>query len=77
LFKWPKTRQEFWQEKIGKNESRDKKHEVALVEAGWRVGRVWECALKGKSRKPLDLVAGQIGLWLTSEEKKLDIRGYE
>ena len=50
-FSIPKTRSDFWQEKIGKNISRDKKNYEILKNEGWRVLRIWECEL-GKDKMP-------------------------
>lgn len=49
LYRLPKTRPEFWADKIGKNRSRDERVAAALESAGWRVLTVWECSLRGKS----------------------------
>jgi DNA mismatch endonuclease (patch repair protein) len=48
LFKVPATRTDFWLEKIGKNVLRDQRDITTLVEQGWRVLVVWECALRGR-----------------------------
>ena len=56
MFRWPQTRQEFWQEKIGKNQERDRIALSRLRNQGWRVLTVWECALKGPKRRFLDHV---------------------
>lgn len=42
----PKTRTEWWQNKISGNVERDAKAVKALKELGWRVLTVWECELK-------------------------------
>ena len=42
-FKWPKTRPEFWREKIEGNKTRDLKHQQELKELGWNVKVIWEC----------------------------------
>lgn len=42
----PKTRTDWWMEKIGKNVANDAKAEEILKNAGWRVLTVWECELK-------------------------------
>nr|WP_313217010.1 very short patch repair endonuclease [Stenotrophomonas geniculata] len=47
LYRLPKTRTEFWEEKIGKNRARDQKVIAALEECGWHVLVVWECSLRG------------------------------
>ncbi|MEE4673672.1 very short patch repair endonuclease [Pseudomonas alliivorans] len=42
----PKTRAEFWAEKLGKNVVRDSLQISALNTIGWRVIIVWECGIK-------------------------------
>lgn len=49
LFKWPKTRPEFWRQKITGNVDRDKKNITILKGLGWSVITTWECTFKGKS----------------------------
>lgn len=66
LFKWPSTRPEFWRDKIERNRAVDAAAEAALGEGGWRVAVVWECALKGRARRPLDQVADKLDLWIRS-----------
>ncbi|WP_349292535.1 very short patch repair endonuclease [Pseudomonas sp. MWU13-2517] len=38
----PRTRPEFWSEKLGSNTRRDRKQTAALIESGWSVVRFWE-----------------------------------
>ena len=75
LFRWPSTREEFWREKITRNRVVDDRNEAALVKAGWRIGVVWECALKGRARAPLPEVMEACAAWLVSETPRLEIRG--
>ena len=75
LFKWPKTRENFWKEKIEKNRSRDLAVIDELVQQGWRVLLVWECALKGKGRRPIDEVVDSCATWLHSSLTTSEIRG--
>ncbi len=42
----PATRPEFWQAKFDANTARDQRNRRKLLEAGWRVATVWECALR-------------------------------
>jgi DNA mismatch endonuclease (patch repair protein) len=49
LFRLPKTRTEFWEQKIGSNRVRDERVLAALSELGWKVHLVWECSLRGVS----------------------------
>lgn len=38
----PKSNKSYWAAKIGRNVARDRKNDVLLKEAGWRVIRIWE-----------------------------------
>jgi len=73
LFKWPKTRPEFWREKIGRNRAVDIQAERRLIETGWRVAVVWECALKGSRRWPMAKVIAACQSWLLSSAARLEI----
>jgi len=42
----PKTRTEWWLNKINGNTTNDTKAEMALKTAGWKVIKIWECGLK-------------------------------
>lgn len=75
LFKWPATRPEFWRAKIDGNRGVDARAQEALAGAGWRRAIVWECALKGRTRLPLDEVIGACAQWLRSDRRSLEIRG--
>lgn len=50
-FRLPKSNVEFWKEKIERNIERDKESELALLDLGWKVIRVWECELRDKSNR--------------------------
>jgi len=45
-FKVPKTRTDFWLNKINTNKERDKINKIKLEDLGWRVIEIWECELK-------------------------------
>lgn len=64
LFKIPKTRTKFWVEKIEGNCKRDIISAENLMAAGWRTGVVWECALKGKSRLPVESLVDRLAVWI-------------
>jgi DNA mismatch endonuclease (patch repair protein) len=49
LYRLPKTRQEFWADKIQTNRERDSRVEKELKAAGWQVLTVWECSLRNAS----------------------------
>lgn len=46
----PKTRTEWWVNKINKNVENDLKNITILKNLGWRVIVIWECELKSKNR---------------------------
>lgn len=76
LFKWPKTREDFWRAKIERNREVDARSMEALVKAGWRVATVWECALKGReATRSFDEVTDLLAHWIVAEEGRLDIVG--
>lgn len=45
-FKLPKTRTDWWRNKLEKNRHRDKKHKYELNAFKWNVITVWECQVK-------------------------------
>lgn len=47
----PKTRTDFWSNKIESNRKRDKVVESTLVKAGWKVIRIWECEMESEFDK--------------------------
>ena len=75
LFKWPSSRKAFWKEKISGNITRDSKNHAALEQLGWRILTIWECALKGKTRIPLDDVIEQAASWLCAGKSSAEITG--
>ena len=44
----PRSNRAFWKAKLTRNAARDREVTRALRKAGWRVLRVWECALSAK-----------------------------
>lgn len=75
LFKWPGTRPDFWRKKIERNRANDLKSRHGLRDAGWRVGIVWECAIRGTAGKDIEDVARRIADWLRSDRLLMEIRG--
>jgi len=49
----PKGNRVFWKNKFARNKARDRRVNRALRRGGWRVVRIWECALK---QRPLACV---------------------
>ena len=75
LFKWPQSRQEFWQQKLSSNKERDLRHQLELRSGGWRVAVIHECALKGKTRIELSCLLDRIESWFQSSDDFLEISG--
>lgn len=47
----PKTRTDFWMNKIGRNVTNDERQQQQLRSQGWRVLVVWECELRSPQRE--------------------------
>lgn len=75
LFRLPATRREFWEAKIEGNRARDEAAGAALLAAGWRVLTIWECALKGRERLPVDEVLDRAADWLANGQIEETIAG--
>ena len=60
LFRLPKTRTSFWDEKLRRNQERDTTTIVALAAGGWRVAIVWECAV----RLDAEVVGQRLATWI-------------
>lgn len=75
LFKWPQTRKEFWENKILSNKARDEVNKISLMQSGWRILIVWECALKGKTKLDLVRLIDEIESWIVSNSDYVTICG--
>lgn len=71
LFKWPSTRIEFWQNKIGGNIKRDQLNTKKLLEQGWRVLIWWEC--NTRNREVFEVAVEKAVIWLQGSENFLEI----
>lgn len=72
-FKIPQTRPDFWLDKIGKNQVRDRFQEASLLDQGWRVLVVWECAVRSMKREKSLLLIDLIAEWLINGNEHLQI----
>lgn len=75
LFRLPGTRTEFWDSKISRNRVRDAETVLALETSGWRVGTVWECAIRGRLRMPVEAMLLACRDWLDEGNGSMEIRG--
>lgn len=46
IFRWPKSNQEFWKNKIESNQKRDVLVKGNLGTLGWRYISIWECQIR-------------------------------
>ena len=58
----PKTRTEYWKNKLLGNKKRDKKYTRELRKQGWRVLRLWECEIERKPEEVLERLADFLSL---------------
>ncbi|NIL17286.1 very short patch repair endonuclease [Pseudomonas sp. AN3A02] len=72
-FKAPRTRPEFWTEKIGKNNERDKRQLAAIQALNWRVLVIWECAVRHMNKDKTSLLIDETISWLLQGPKLLEI----
>ena len=65
----PTTREEFWQAKFDANIERDHRNRLDLLEEGWRIATVWECALRkgGESE-----TARKLEQWLRGGDREFE-----
>ena len=75
LFRLPKSKVEFWEQKLTKNKLRDKENIESLGNDGWRILLLWECALKGKQRLDFESLIETASKWIESDSTWLEIRG--
>lgn len=71
LFKWPKSREEFWKNKIGRNQLNDRIAVETLQAQGWRICTIWECTLRKCDN--FDILMGQIADWLRGDTRLLEL----
>lgn len=71
----PATRSDFWRDKLDANVARDARNLPALLESGWRVATVWECAIRGKGAGALAGLADRLADWIRGTERTLELRG--
>ena len=77
LFRMPKSRREFWRQKISRNSERDAVQRSLLEQDSWRVATVWECALMGRTRLHVDEVGESCAAWSYSDKNALEVCGRE
>jgi DNA mismatch endonuclease, patch repair protein len=71
----PKSHRTFWTEKFTANRQRDERNIGLLLERGWRVMTVWECALLGRTAMPAQELTRRVEVWLHSPKVRGQISG--
>jgi len=66
----PATRTEFWRKKFSDNVKRDTAAREALLESGWRVATVWECALRRPEQ--IGTLTRKLSVWLASDSDQVE-----
>lgn len=72
----PNSNTEYWNRKIARNRERDISNRQLLLDEGWRVLTIWECALAGKSKLGLNQVIELASAWLLSSDSLCEIEGH-
>lgn len=75
LFRLPRTRTDFWAEKIQRNRSRDKRQIEELQLRGWRVLVLWECAIRKGTAVPIADLIEDVANWLECGSDLLEVDG--
>lgn len=73
LFKLPSTNRPKWKAKIDRNRCRDVETNRALLDQGWRVLTVWECALRTSEPSSEDALQA-VCKWILGDERVGEIR---
>lgn len=73
FFKLPKTRTRFWEQKLLKNTERDDRAYQKLVSNGWRIIIIWECAIKGPKKLPLEEISARVRQLMSLSNVKKNI----
>ena len=62
------------EKKISGNQKADERNVEILLVQGWRVALIWECSIKGKSKRKIKDVIETCSKWLRSSKQTLQIR---
>jgi DNA mismatch endonuclease (patch repair protein) len=72
----PASNKRYWNKKLNDNKARDARKVDQLLEAGWRVLIVWECAIVGKSDWDFAKVVSAVVKWLEKNRRYGEIDRY-
>ena len=77
LFKWPRTRPEWWKDKLMANRRRDSLVRDQIRDIGWRQLVIWECAIRGTGRRDLAEVMDITRIWISDSCVDEEITGLQ
>lgn len=69
----PNTRMDFWAQKVAANRDRDHRKVVDLMNLGWRVAIVWQCALERADSRQTHIE--ELVRWICSASNQCEIPG--
>jgi DNA mismatch endonuclease (patch repair protein) len=67
----PKTKAQFWADKLDSNRERDARQVKSLLQRGWRVLVVWECSLRKAAER--EAVAARAISWIRGKSTFAEI----
>ncbi|NMP26004.1 DNA mismatch endonuclease Vsr [Rahnella sp. SAP-1] len=73
LFKLPATRTDFWLNKIKSNIERDRIVNEKLINNGWSILIIWECAVKGRLKLSREELSARVEEWIFSSNSSAEI----
>lgn len=74
----PRTKTNWWKNKLSNNKEKDKESLLALNDLGWRVLIIWKCFFRGKGKNrdiQIDLASKKIERWIFSKNKFKEFYG--
>ena len=67
LTKLPSSNTEFWRAKLDANVARDARSSAVLLEEGWRIAIIWECAMRSRTAaEQFQPSMDELALWITA-----------
>jgi DNA mismatch endonuclease (patch repair protein) len=69
----PASNASFWSKKFSQTIERDRVTTDKLLQLGWRVGIVWECALDGKG---VNIAVKALSAWLKGKKSFIELPGF-
>lgn len=75
LYRPPKSKVDFWNQKITKNQTRDMSNKSHLINLGWRLMVVWECAIQGKTKLDTSVLISLIENWILVGNDFVELQG--